>query len=105
MKITFIGTGTMWCTTRSNTGVIQFFMITIIKCAIHQITFFYVTGLKTTDTHMGLEDYKELYIKYPNCTFYAIHRADYNTNGISSVKFPNDGDILEIKGDVKKWKF
>ena len=55
-----------------------------------------VTGLKTTDMHMGLEDYKELYIKYPNCTFYAIHRADYNTNGVDSVEFPNDGDILEI---------
>ena len=55
-----------------------------------------VTGLKTTDVHMGLEDYKELYKKYPNCKFYAIHRADYSTEGISSVKFPDDGEILEI---------
>lgn len=55
-----------------------------------------VTGLKTTDMHMGLEDYKELYKKYPNCKFYAIHRADYSTKGINSVKFPDDGEILEI---------
>lgn len=55
-----------------------------------------VTGLKTTDMHMGLEDYKELYKKYPNCKFYAIHRADYDTKGINSVKFPNDGELLEI---------
>lgn len=55
-----------------------------------------VTGLKTTDMHVGLEDYKELYKKYPNCKFYAIHRADYDIKGIDNVKFPNDGDMLEI---------
>ena len=55
-----------------------------------------VTGLKTTDMHIGLEDYKELYKKYPNCEFYAIHRADYNTKDINGVKFPNDGDTLEM---------
>ena len=46
--------------------------------------------------HIGLEDYKELYKKYPNCEFYAIHRADYNTKDINGVKFPNDGDTLEM---------
>ncbi len=55
-----------------------------------------VTGLKTTDMHMGLDDYKELYKKYPNCKFYATHRADYDIEGIDSVKFPKDGEILEI---------
>ena len=55
-----------------------------------------VTGLKTTDMHIGLEDYKELYKKYPNCEFYAIHRADYNTKDINGVKFPYDGDTLEM---------
>lgn len=55
-----------------------------------------VTGLSTTDSHIGLEDYKELYKEYPNCKFYAVHRADYNTEGINGVEFPNDGDILEI---------
>ena len=55
-----------------------------------------VTGLKTTDVHMGLEDYKELYKKYPKCKFYVIHRADYNVEGINNIKFPNDGDVLEI---------
>ena len=55
-----------------------------------------VTGIKTTNMHMGLEDYKELYKEYPSCKFYAIHRADYNVEGISSVKFPNDGEILDI---------
>ena len=55
-----------------------------------------VTGLKTTDMHMGLEDYKGLYKKYINCKFYAIHRADYNVEDIIGVEFPNDGEILEI---------
>ena len=65
-------------------------------CNISNYMFSDVTDLKTTDMHVGLEDYKRLYEKYPNCIFYAIHRADYNTSEISSVKFPNDGDILEI---------
>ena len=55
-----------------------------------------VTGLKTTDMHIGLENYRELYKKYPNCIFYAIHRADYNTEDINNVEFPNDGDVLKI---------
>ncbi len=65
-------------------------------CNISDYMFSDVTGVKTTEMHIGLDDYKELYAKYPNCKFYAIHRADYDTNGIDSVKFPNDGDILEI---------
>ncbi len=55
-----------------------------------------VTGLKTTDMHIGLEDYKGLYKKYVNCKFYAIHRSDYNVEDIIGVEFPNDGEILEI---------
>ena len=55
-----------------------------------------VTGLKSTDKHIGLEEYKELYKKYENCKFYAIHRADYDIKGISNIKFPMDGEIEEI---------
>ena len=55
-----------------------------------------VTRLDTTPMHIGLNEYKELYKKYPNCNFYAVHRSDYNTEEINTVEFPNDGDILEI---------
>ena len=55
-----------------------------------------VTGLKTTEMHVGLSDYQELYKKYPNCKFYAIHRPDYDTNGTYNVEFPNDGEVLKI---------
>lgn len=65
-------------------------------CSASDYIFSDVTGLKTTNVHIGLDDYKELYKKYPNCKFYAIHRADYDTEGVNSVNFPNDGDILEI---------
>lgn len=65
-------------------------------CNVSNHIFSDVTGLKTTDMHIGLEDYKELYKEYPNCNFYAVHRANYDTNEIDSVKFPNDGEILEI---------
>ncbi len=65
-------------------------------CSKSNYIFSDVTRLKTTDMHIGLEDYKELYKKYANCEFYAIHRADYNTKYINGVKLSNDGDILEI---------
>ena len=65
-------------------------------CSKSNYMFSDVTGLETTDMHMGLKDYKELYKKYPNCKFYAIHRADYDVEGISNVEFPKDSDILEI---------
>ena len=55
-----------------------------------------VNGLATWDMHVGLEDYKELQTKYPNCKFYAIHISDDDTSGIDSIYFPNDGDFLEI---------
>ena len=65
-------------------------------CSISNFIFSDVTGLKTTENHIGLEDYKELYKKYPNCKFYAIHRGEYDFSGIDSVEFPNDGEIQEI---------
>lgn len=55
-----------------------------------------VTKLNTTEMHMGLEDYKKLSNQYKDCTFYAVHRMDYDISGIDTVKFPNDGDVLEI---------
>ncbi len=55
-----------------------------------------VTGLKTTDMHIGLEDYRQLCKKYPNCAFYAVHRSDYDIYESNDVKFPNDGEILNI---------
>lgn len=65
-------------------------------CSKSNYIFTDVNGLITTDYHIGLEDYKELYKKYPNCKFYAIHRSDYNVECSGNVIFPNDGDILEI---------
>ena len=55
-----------------------------------------VTKLKTTEAHMGLEDYKELHNQYNDCTFFAVHRSDYDTSGIDTVEFPNDGDAIII---------
>lgn len=65
-------------------------------CSLSNYMFSDVTGLKTTEQHMGLEDYKELYKEYPDCRFYALHRADYNVEGISNVEFPNDADTINI---------
>lgn len=55
-----------------------------------------VTGLKTSQAHVGLEDYLELYKKYPNCKFYAIHRGDYELPETEYVQFPMDGDTVII---------
>ena len=65
-------------------------------CEISDYMFSDVTGLTTKEMHVGLEDYKKISIKYHNCKFYAIHRSDYDTSGIDSVIFPNDGDVLEL---------
>lgn len=65
-------------------------------CGTSDYLFSDVTGLKTTDYHMGLEDCMQLAMKYTNCTFYAVHRADYDTRGIEGIVFPNDGDIVKI---------
>lgn len=65
-------------------------------CDISNYIFSDVNGLKSTDVHMGLENYKELCAKNLNCKFYAIHRSDYDVNDIDNIKFPNDGEILEI---------
>lgn len=65
-------------------------------CEISDYMFSDVTRLETSNIHIGLDDYKELYKKYPNCKFYAIHRSDYDTNGVSNVYFPDDGDVLKI---------
>ena len=65
-------------------------------CSKSDYIFFDATGLKTTDMHIGVEDCKELSKKYENCMFFAIHRADYNTEEIDNIQFPNDGEILEI---------
>lgn len=65
-------------------------------CEICDYMFSDVTGLKTMQMHIGLEDFKNVYKKYPNCKFYAIHRNDYTVGGVQNVEFPNDGDIIEI---------
>lgn len=55
-----------------------------------------VSGLKTSQMHMGLEDYIKLHEQYRNCKFFAVHRGDYDTSGIDTVNFPNDGENIEI---------
>ena len=65
-------------------------------CEISHFMFSDVTGLQTNNSHIGFEDYKELYKKYPNCKFYAVHRGDYEINNANEVKIPNDGDSITI---------
>ncbi len=65
-------------------------------CKVSDYLFSDVTMFETGNTHIGLDDYKNLYKDYPNCNFYAIHRGDYDSGNVDTVKFPNDGDILMI---------
>ena len=67
-----------------------------IMCKNSDYLFSDVTGLETTNMHIGFEDYKKLYEKYPNCKFYAVHRGDYEVSKIGNVVIPNDGEILKI---------
>lgn len=67
-----------------------------IMCENSDYIFSDVTGIKTTDMHMGFEEYKKLSKKYPNCKFYAVHRGDYEIDNFDGIEMPNDGDILKI---------
>ena len=55
-----------------------------------------VTRIDTTDAHIGINEFKEFYKKYPGVKFYAMHRADYSTEGMDGIEFPVDGDKIII---------
>lgn len=65
-------------------------------CEISDYMFSEVAKLETTEWHIGLNDFKNMNNKYPNCKFYVIHRPDYDISGIKNIKFPVDGEVLEI---------
>jgi len=51
---------------------------------------------KSKYPHMSVNEIIEAADKYPNCTFYAIHREDYEIPKTDKVKFPEDGDKIII---------
>jgi ribonuclease BN (tRNA processing enzyme) len=54
--------------------------------------------IETTMAHVGLSDVLRLSNEYPNSTFYAVHRSDYEfSDTTDKVKFPKDGEAIEIK--------
>jgi ribonuclease BN (tRNA processing enzyme) len=53
--------------------------------------------LETSMKHIGLVDIKKLSDNYPNCTFYAVHRSDYDFKDYADkIKFPDDGEEINI---------
>lgn len=65
-------------------------------CEQVEYIFLDVTGPKTKEMHIGLEDYLQMHTKYPKCKFYAVHRGDYEIPGTNDVVFPMDGDSIEV---------
>lgn len=65
-------------------------------CEVADYMFSEVAKIETTDCHIGLNDFKNIDKKYPNCRFYGIHRGDYDISGIQNIQFPEDGEILKI---------
>jgi ribonuclease BN (tRNA processing enzyme) len=54
-------------------------------------------GIETTMSHIGLDDVINLSRKYPNCTFYAVHRGSYEySDELNKIKFPTDGEIIQL---------
>jgi ribonuclease BN (tRNA processing enzyme) len=51
---------------------------------------------KSNPAHIGLNDLINNIDAYNNCKFYSVHRGDYEIPNTDKVKFPNDGDILDI---------
>lgn len=54
------------------------------------------TILETKFPHMSVSELIKDAEKYLKCKFFAIHRHDYIIPKINKVKFPNDGDKIEI---------
>ena len=65
-------------------------------CQNVEYVFSDVTRIDTTDAHIGINEFKEFYKKYPGVKFYAMHRADYSTEGMDGIEFPVDGDKIII---------
>lgn len=65
-------------------------------CQNVEYVFSDVTRIDTTDAHIGINEFKEFYKKYPEVKFYAIHRTDYSTEGMDGIEFPVDGDKIII---------
>jgi ribonuclease BN (tRNA processing enzyme) len=54
--------------------------------------------METTMSHVGLNDVIKLSKDYSNCTFYAVHRGNYEYKDESDkLKFPKDGEVIELK--------
>lgn len=51
---------------------------------------------ESNPAHIGLKDLLNIADKYAPCQFFAVHRGDYVLSKTDKVKFPNDGDTLEI---------
>lgn len=52
---------------------------------------------ESSKVHIGLIDLKECSLKYNKCTFFAVHRSDYQTDNIDRIIFPNDGNKFTAK--------
>lgn len=65
-------------------------------CDKSEIVFLDATNPIATKMHMGVQDVLNLKKEYPKVSMYAIHRSDYEHENINEIKFPEDGDIIEI---------
>lgn len=65
-------------------------------CKKSNYAFLDTTRMFSTNSHMGLEDVIKLSEEFPNTKIFAIHRNDDVYQENVNVKFPNDGDTIEI---------
>ncbi len=65
-------------------------------CEKSQIAFLDSTNTVPTRMHMGVNEVEEIAKQYPKTTIYAIHRSDYIHNDIKTIKFPEDGQIINL---------
>ena len=67
-----------------------------IICDKSDIIFLDATNTIPTNSHMGLDEVVEYAKRYSSKDIYAIHRSDYVHSHITEVKFPEDGEEINL---------
>ena len=65
-------------------------------CQRSEIAFLDANSITATKSHMSLNEVINMQNENKNCMICAIHRGDYEYNKNANIKFPEDGEIIEI---------
>ncbi len=65
-------------------------------CQKSDIAFLDANNINATKSHMSLDDVVKMQKENHKCKVCAIHRGDYSHEKYLNIKFPEDGEIIEL---------